>query len=89
MKLKSGTLFYTLNKYIIFSWFFYFLLYVIFSFVPNDDNSTSPSRNDSVRRYRKPDDKKEHLQSICTDDLILWGFQVARGMEFLSQRKVI
>lgn len=26
---------------------------------------------------------------VCTRDLLLWSFQVARGMEYLASRKVL
>jgi len=34
------------------------------------------------------DYKDQNLKPICTQDLLSWTFQVARGMEYLSQRKV-
>lgn len=33
------------------------------------------------------DHKNQTTKSICTQDLLSWAFQVARGMEYLSQRK--
>ncbi|XP_076382321.1 vascular endothelial growth factor receptor 1-like [Megalopta genalis] len=30
-----------------------------------------------------------NLKPICTQDLLSWAFQVARGMEYLSQRRVL
>lgn len=34
-------------------------------------------------------DYKDHnLKPICTQDLLSWAFQVARGMDYLSQRRV-
>lgn len=34
------------------------------------------------------DYKDSNLKPICTQDLLSWAFQVARGMEYLSQRRV-
>ncbi|XP_076660894.1 PDGF- and VEGF-receptor related [Halictus rubicundus] len=35
------------------------------------------------------DYKDYNLKPICTQDLLSWAFQVSRGMEYLSQRKVL
>ncbi|XP_031828557.1 PDGF- and VEGF-receptor related isoform X2 [Nomia melanderi] len=35
------------------------------------------------------DYKDYNLKPICTQDLLSWAFQVARGMEYLCQRKVL
>ncbi|XP_051172493.1 vascular endothelial growth factor receptor 1-like isoform X2 [Leptopilina boulardi] len=41
------------------------------------------------RTNHEDDYKDEIFQSICTQDLTSWAFQVARGMEYLSGRKVL
>ncbi|XP_076382484.1 vascular endothelial growth factor receptor 1 isoform X2 [Megalopta genalis] len=35
------------------------------------------------------DYKDSNLKPICTEDLLSWAFQVARGMEYLSQRRIL
>ena len=34
-------------------------------------------------------DYKGPARSVCTSDLVCWAFQVARGMEYLSSRKIL
>ena len=40
------------------------------------------------RSNYRGDYKDRNLKPICTQDLLSWAFQVARGMEYLCQRKV-
>ncbi|XP_043268630.1 vascular endothelial growth factor receptor 1 isoform X2 [Venturia canescens] len=49
------------------------------------NNSTQPG----WRSNYHGDYKDQNLKPICTQDLLSWAFQVARGMEYLSQRKVL
>ncbi|XP_074100379.1 PDGF- and VEGF-receptor related isoform X2 [Cotesia typhae] len=49
------------------------------------NNSVQPSWRSNYRG----DYKDYNLKPICTQDLLSWAFQVARGMEYLSQRKVL
>lgn len=41
------------------------------------------------RSNYRGDYKDHNLKPICTQDLLSWAFQVARGMDYLSQRKVL
>lgn len=34
-------------------------------------------------------DYKGPARSVCTSDLVCWAFQIARGMDYLSSRKVL
>lgn len=47
------------------------------------NNSVQPAWRSNYRM-----DYKGPLRDISTTDLICWSFQVARGMEYLSSRKV-
>ncbi|XP_053598108.1 vascular endothelial growth factor receptor 1 isoform X1 [Microplitis demolitor] len=49
------------------------------------NNSVQPGWRSNYRG----DYKDYNLKPICTQDLLSWAFQVARGMEYLSQRKVL
>lgn len=49
-----------------------------------DSNSSQPG----WRSNYHGDYKDKNLEPICTEDLLSWAFQVSRGMEYLSQRKV-
>ncbi|XP_015119828.1 vascular endothelial growth factor receptor 1 isoform X2 [Diachasma alloeum] len=49
------------------------------------NNSIQPAWRSNYRG----DYKDSNLKPICTQDLLSWAFQVARGMEYLSQRKVL
>lgn len=49
------------------------------------NNSVQPGWRSNYRG----DYKDKNIKPICTQDLLSWAFQVARGMEYLSQRKVI
>ncbi|XP_034952110.1 vascular endothelial growth factor receptor 1 isoform X2 [Chelonus insularis] len=49
------------------------------------NNSIQPGWRSNYRG----DYKDYNLKPICTQDLLSWAFQVARGMEYLSQRKVL
>ncbi|KAL2716305.1 vascular endothelial growth factor receptor 1 isoform X1, partial [Vespula squamosa] len=48
------------------------------------NNSSQPGWRSNYRG----DYKDHNLKPICTQDLLSWAFQVARGMEYLSQRRV-
>ncbi|XP_046814947.1 vascular endothelial growth factor receptor 1 isoform X1 [Vespa crabro] len=50
------------------------------------------SNNSSQLGWRsnyRGDYKDHNLKPICTQDLLSWAFQVARGMDYLSQRRVL
>ncbi|XP_023246671.1 vascular endothelial growth factor receptor kdr-like [Copidosoma floridanum] len=50
----------------------------------NDDDSQPGWRSNY-----KGDYANEDVAFLCTEDLLLWAYQVANGMEYLSQRKVL
>ncbi|XP_018340861.1 PREDICTED: vascular endothelial growth factor receptor 1 isoform X1 [Trachymyrmex septentrionalis] len=51
----------------------------------NSNNSSQPGwRSNYCGDY-----KDQHLKPICTQDLLSYAFQVARGMEYLCQRNVL
>lgn len=62
----------------------------------SEDISISPngcilSNNSSQPGWRSNyhgDYRDQNLKPICTQDLLSWAFQVARGMEYLNQRRV-
>jgi len=54
----------------------------------SDGCSNSNSSQPGWRSNYCGDYKDQNLKPICTQDLLSWAFQVARGMEYLSQRKV-
>ncbi|XP_071630624.1 vascular endothelial growth factor receptor 1 isoform X1 [Temnothorax longispinosus] len=51
--------------------------------------SSSTSSQPGWRSNYTGDYKDQNLKPICTQDLLSWAFQVARGMEYLSRRKVL
>ncbi|XP_014217456.2 vascular endothelial growth factor receptor kdr-like [Copidosoma floridanum] len=50
-----------------------------------DDDDSQPG----WRSNYKGDYENEDVAFLCTEDLFLWAYQVANGMEYLSQRKVL
>ena len=53
-----------------------------------DGFSTSNELQPGWRSNYQGDYKDQYVEPICTQDLLSWAFQVARGMEYLCQRKV-
>ncbi|XP_078051038.1 vascular endothelial growth factor receptor 1-like [Augochlora pura] len=54
-----------------------------------DSQGFNISADDSVLMLTHGDLKDSNLKPICTQDLLSWAFQVARGMEYLSQRRIV
>ncbi|XP_076383505.1 vascular endothelial growth factor receptor 1-like [Megalopta genalis] len=49
-----------------------------------NSGSTQPGRS-----ICRGDCKDSNFKTICTQDLLSWAFQVARGMEYLGQRRIL
>jgi hypothetical protein len=43
---------------------------------------------ESFWAYQQDPDTNTHALTMCTADLISWAFQIARGMDYLTSRKV-
>ncbi|XP_054260058.1 vascular endothelial growth factor receptor 1 isoform X2 [Macrosteles quadrilineatus] len=54
----------------------------------DEDGYLAPS-DPQWRNTDRGDYKDAGLTSVCTQDLICWSYQVARGMEYLASRKVL
>lgn len=48
------------------------------------NNSIQPEWRSNYRG----DYREQSVKPICTQDLLCWAFQIARGMEYLASRKV-
>ncbi|XP_033216141.1 vascular endothelial growth factor receptor 1 isoform X3 [Belonocnema kinseyi] len=59
------------------------------SMATGDFSMSNDSCQPDWRTNYRGDYKDKNLRPICTQDLISWAFQVARGMEYLSKRKVL
>ncbi|KAL7045402.1 hypothetical protein ACKWTF_002226 [Chironomus riparius] len=49
----------------------------------NNSDAQPPWRSNYGMDYKGP------VRSVCTSDLVCWSFQIARGMEYLSSRKIL
>ncbi|XP_070496401.1 vascular endothelial growth factor receptor kdr-like isoform X5 [Chironomus tepperi] len=49
----------------------------------NNSEVQPPWRSNYGMDYKGP------ARSVCTSDLVCWSFQIARGMEYLSSRKIL
>ena len=56
--------------------------------LPDGESFNSGGSQPAWRSNYRGDYKDRNLKPICTQDLLSWAFQVARGMEYLCQRKV-
>ncbi|KAJ3659798.1 hypothetical protein Zmor_011468 [Zophobas morio] len=69
------------------------LLYVTPSFGNRNCSSTSQLSKEETPQPDKDanyqGDYQDMNKPVCTRDLLLWSFQVARGMEYLASRKVL
>ncbi|XP_014212347.1 vascular endothelial growth factor receptor 3-like, partial [Copidosoma floridanum] len=58
------------------------------SIVANDDFSDDDTQPDWRSNYQG-DYTDENFAYLCTEDLLIWAYQVANGMEYLTRRKVL
>lgn len=54
-----------------------------------EDNPVLSDSSQPVWRSNYQSDYKGPARSVTTTDLLCWAFQVARGMHYLSSRKVL
>uniref|UniRef100_A0A146L3H9 receptor protein-tyrosine kinase n=2 Tax=Lygus hesperus TaxID=30085 RepID=A0A146L3H9_LYGHE len=45
--------------------------------------------NKELSQHYQGDFQQTEKKTICTQDLLCWGFQIAKGMEYLASRKVL
>jgi FMS-like tyrosine kinase 1 len=67
------------------------LLNSIKTFTCDTEDSAMMSNNSDQPLWRSnyAMDYKGPARSVCTSDLVLWSFQIARGMDYLASRKVL
>ena len=77
------------------NYFFFLVIYQnqLEDAVTNDDSATQTSNSYLIFEHRptssQPFNDQSRQISLCTArDLISWSFQIARGMQYLAQRKV-
>src|SRR5699024_355818 len=62
-------------------------LYIYFFTVDVNEDLMDGTKSKQEHHYKA--DYKSIKKPVCTRDLLLWSFQVARGMEYLSSRNVL
>jgi FMS-like tyrosine kinase 1 len=58
-------------------------------FLAEEDPMLSNNSEQPLWRTSYGMDYKGPARPVCTSDLVCWAFQIARGMDYLSSRKVL